>query len=292
VSAVLDYYLAATANLLQSPAAPTSLYSTADLTLWINTARWQVAGEGQCIRNYTNMPVSQGQRQCLLSSVGPFGPGIAGVLNVRTMWRTIPSNITPSNLVIIWTTASGAAMNWTTTSGAPMVWSIPDTLVATSGQVWMTPRPFEWFSLYELNNAARTQGPPQRWSQLGQGAAGAPYGSVGSGSLWIAPEPDGPYLLALDAVCYPTALIDDTTPEAIPFMWTDAVPYYAAYLAYLSAQSPARQADALRMFGIYQEFVGRARRFTTPGVLPNNLPQNPSPTMMNQLGIQPPRSAA
>jgi len=289
---MLDYYLSATQNLLQNPAAPTSLYDPADLTVYINTARGQIAGEGQCIRVYTTVQVAQGQRQVLLSSIAPLGPGVAGVINVRTMWRAIPSVPPGGTLVVIWTTATGAVMNWTAASGAPMIWTIPDTVVTFGGQVWMAPRSFEWFSIYELNNAAPAQGPPVRWSQLGQGASSAPYGSAVSGNLWIAPQPDGPYTLAVDAVCFPVPLVDDTTPEAIPYLWTDAVPYYAAYLAYLSAQSPARQADALRMFQIYQEFVGRARRFATPGVLPGIYPQQPDPFMAGRLGMAQQRGAA
>ncbi len=289
---MLDQYLAITRGLLQNPAAPTSLYSDSDLTTYINLARGQVAGEGQCIRQYTTAPVVQGQRQVLFSAISPFGPGIAGVINVRTIWRTIPSGIAPGNLVVIWTTASGAVMNWVTATGAPMTWTIPDVIVSFSGQVWMTPRSFEWFSLYELNNAAREQGPPTKWAQLGQGAGNAPYGTVGGGSFWIDPEPDGNYTLAMDAVCYPANLVDDTTPEAIPYLWTDAVPYYAAYMAYLSSQSPARQADALRMFQIYQEFAARARRFSTPGVLPGQNPQQPDPVMVGRLGLAPQRGAA
>lgn len=282
---MLDYYLQATANLLQNPAATNALYSTADLTLWINTARGQLAGEGQCIRFYTALNVIQGQRQCLFSAIAPLAPGVAGIINVRTVWRTIPSNITPANLTVIWHTASGAVMNWTTASGAAMVWSIPDTVVTFSGQVWMTPRPFEWFSIYELNNAAPQQGPPQRWAQLGQGASSAPYGATQSGDLWISPEPDGPYTLSMDVVGYPMALVDDTTPEALPFMWTDAVPYFAAYLALMSAQSPARQSDAQRMLALYTEFVARARRFATPGVLPGNMPQQPDPFAAGRFGL-------
>jgi hypothetical protein len=87
-------------------------------------------------------------------------------------------------------------------------------------------------------------------------------------------------------VCFPITLASDSDPEAIPYLWTDAVPYFAAYLALLSAQSQARQADAERMFSRYSEFLNRARRFATPSVLSGIYPQNPSPVMQNQLGIQ------
>ena len=41
---MLDAYLTQTENLLQSPGSPQALYSTTNLTLWINTARSQLAG--------------------------------------------------------------------------------------------------------------------------------------------------------------------------------------------------------------------------------------------------------
>ena len=85
----------------------------------------------------------------------------------------------------------------------------------------------------------------------------------------------------------PIALVDDTTPEAIPYLWTDAVPFFAAYFALLSAQAGARQAEADRMFARYQEFTNRARRFATPSVLPFIYPQSGNPVQANQLGLQP-----
>lgn len=286
----LDAYIAATQRLLQNPAAPTPLYDPSDLTGYINIARGQIAGEGQCIRFYTTLAASQGILEYPFSSISLTGrPDIAGVINIRTMWRATAGATQTVTFPVIWTAATGAVMNWTTATGAPMIWTIQRAVTAFTGQVWMTPRPFEWFSLYELNNAAPVQGAPQRWSQFGQGASGSP--SQG-GTLWVSPVPDTGYTLTVDAVCYPVDLVDDTTPEAIPYLWTDAIPYYAAYMAYLSSQSPARETNALRMFGIYQEFVVRARRFSTPGILPSNLPQNPNVMMMNQLGMAPPKSAA
>ena len=287
---MLANYLLATQSLLQAPPADPPLYSTADLTRFINTARGQLAGEGQCIRFLATLPIIQGIPSYPFSSIDVSGnPGIAGVINVRTAWLVLSSGSQTINLAVIWTTATGAIMNWTTSTGAPMNWTIPWSVLVINGQQWMTPRPFEWFSLYELNDAAPVAGPPKRWSQFGQGAASS---IIRGGSLYVAPPPDNAYTLALDAVCFPVDLVNDATPEALPFLWTDAIPYYAAYLAYLSAQSPARQADAMRMFQVYSEFVARARRFSTPGILPSNLPQNPSPTMVNQLGLAPQRGAA
>ncbi|MDE2105452.1 MAG: hypothetical protein KGL39_49955, partial [Patescibacteria group bacterium] len=155
-----------------------------------------------------------------------------------------------------------------------------------SGFTWVRPRPFEWFTFYRLNNPVPQQGAPNEWSQYGQGSAPQPSLQTSGGSIYVDPVPDAAYSLQLDCACYPITLALDTDPEAIPYLWTDAVAYFAAYLALLSAQAQARQADANRMYERYVEFVNRARRFSTSSVLPGIYPQNPSPVRQNQLGIQ------
>jgi hypothetical protein len=143
-------------------------------------------------------------------------------------------------------------------------------------------RNWEWFESYELNTAVPPSGVPQVWAQYAQGE---------QGSFWISPIPDQIYTLTADCVCLPIDLVDDTTPEAIPQLWRDAVCYYAAYLALLSAQSAQRQNDAQRMFGYYTEFVERARRFATPKVNPYLYPQNSDPTLLNKIGLAPKQGA-
>lgn len=147
---------------------------------------------------------------------------------------------------------------------------------ASTARTLLGPRPFEWFSAYSLNTSTPTAGPPTQWAQLGQGAAG---------TFYLDYLPDQNYTLSFDCVWYPIPLVDDTTVEAIPAEWTDAVAYFAAYLALLSAQAAARQADAARMKARYEDFVQRARSFATPSVLPTQYPQNPSPILANQLGL-------
>lgn len=146
------------------------------------------------------------------------------------------------------------------------------------GQASMRPRGWPWFSQYKLNNPVPQPGAPQVWSQYGQGD---------SGSLFIDPIPDDVYTIFCDTVCVPIALVDDTTAEAIPYPWTDAVPFFAAYYALLSAQAPARQADAERMMQRYEEFKTRARRMSNPSILPGLYEQSaPVVSKANQLGAQ------
>jgi hypothetical protein len=62
-------------------------------------------------------------------------------------------------------------------------------------------------------------------------------------------------------------LASDATIEAIPYPWTEAVPFYAAWLALMTVQ---RQADADKMMVRYMELMSRARQETTPTFLPEN----------------------
>lgn len=119
-------------------------------------------------------------------------------------------------------------------------------------------RPFEWFRQYYWDTG--TSGPPQRAAQNGQGSYG---------TLVFDPLPDNVYTLTIDVACLPIPLVDDTTYEAIPYPWTDAVPFYAAGYAMMQLQ---RQADAQAMFARYRELAMRGRQESTPTQLPDNQP--------------------
>lgn len=119
-------------------------------------------------------------------------------------------------------------------------------------------RPFEWLFRYYEGDAP--MGIPQRAAQQGQGV---------SGNLYLDPTPDTAYLLSLDVAALPIALVDDTTPEIIPYPWTDAVPFYAAGYAFMQLQ---RQTDAQQMFARYAVLAQRGRQESTPTVLPDNMP--------------------
>lgn len=225
---MLTQYQTDTQNLLQKPGASTLLYDTASVTRWINIARGQLAGEAECIRIQGTISTVIGQRNYNFSALNTGTPSTSGV------------------------------------QGAIHIRQINYTVA--SGQQWITSRPWEWFNQYSLNNPVPVNGAPTSWSQYGQGSAGTSTGSAASGSFYIDPAPDAVYVLNCDCVCYPIALVDDTTVEALPYLWTDAVPFFAAYYALLSAQSGARQAEAGRMFEAYSTFVERARKASNPSV--------------------------
>ena len=223
---MLNAYLAQTQRLLQNPAAPTALYAEADLITWINIARGQLAGEAECLRVHALINTVQGQQ--------PYN------------FSALDTSATPG------------------IQGVIHVSSIRYTVGA--GSLWIPPKPWPWFSLYELNNPVPQQSYPKVWSQFAQGAAPGTTGAGAGGSFYISPPPDTVYALSCDCCCYPIPLVDDTTVEAIPYLWTDAVPFFAAYYALLSAQTNERMADAERYFNHYTKFVERARQASNPSV--------------------------
>jgi hypothetical protein len=245
---LLTSYLNATSILLQNPGAPTSLYSTANLTTFINTARGQLAGEAECVRTIGTINTVVGQNAYPFSSINigtPTATGIDGVFNIQTIQY-----------------------------------------VVASGQKWLNPRPWPWFQLYYLNNPVPQQGAPVGWSRFGQGASPGDTGPSQGGTFYLNPTPDSVYQLNCDCICYPILLADDTTPEAIPYPWTDCVPFFAAYWAYLSAQTGARQADAERMYNHYETFLERARKQTNSSVNRWQASQAEDPAQAAKFGIK------
>ena len=90
----------------------------------------------------------------------------------------------------------------------------------------------------------------------GQPAVFAQFGQGESGSIYLQPVPTQAASMEWNCVCTPIDLVDDTTVEAIPYPWTDAVPYFAAYLALLTARRPMEAKD---MRGIYDDTMKRSR---------------------------------
>jgi hypothetical protein len=119
-------------------------------------------------------------------------------------------------------------------------------------------RAWEYFTAYFRGNAS--QGEPTEVAQQGQGA---------NGTLFFFPVPNTTYIGLFDTVCLGNNLTDDASPEVIPPLWRDAVPFYAAWLAMMSLQ---RQGDAQMMMQRYHDLMRRARQLATPSELPENLP--------------------
>ena len=245
---MLTAYNTQTKRLLQNPGAPTSLYNDTDVNSYINTARGQLAGEGMCVRAIGTIATVPGQRVYNFSALSLGTSAVTGIQGAI-------------NINTIW-------------------------ISVAQGQAWIRPRSWEWFGLYHLNNPVPANAVPQVWSQFGQGAAPPSGGSSFGGSLYLDPPPDQVYTLNCDCTCYPITLTSDTTVEAIPYLWTDAIPFFAAYYALLSAQTSMRMADAERYLQTYKLFVDRARKAANP--LVNNYMYQQAPDMVKaaKLGMQ------
>ena len=63
------------------------------------------------------------------------------------------------------------------------------------------------------------------------------FSLYGPQQFYLAPVPDQVYVLEIDTVIEPTALVNGTDVDPIPDPWTGPVPFYAAYLAKFKEQS-------------------------------------------------------
>lgn len=214
------------------------VFNDGDLTAYVNVARGQVAGEGNCVRKRATLPITLGTRAYPFSAIVFDDPtGVSGVYQVRMA-----------------------------------------SLSVATGQAFMRPRAWEWFELYSLNHPVPSSGPPALWAQYAQGSLG---------SLYVDPLPDADGTLLLDTAAVPIALTDDSTAEAIPFPWTDAVPFFAAAYALASRPEEAAQ-KAVASFKLqYREFMANARRFANPSTNPHTWEQAQDMVTANRLAVQP-----
>ncbi len=331
----LTAYLAAVNRLLQNPVPANPLYSTADLTAYINTARSQLAGDAQCVRASSFAALTAAQQLYPFSMFTTFprigvasgtiffsaNPSPAATITLNgIVWTFVASgavgnqtniggttaftiqqlvfDLTASvnasltvarydisggpstaTLIITYKTAGTAGnaytlaasvatpSNGTLTGGAVNLAGVQGVLtirqlaVNTSGSIYkpLTSRPWPWFQRYNISNSATpATGTPTTWSQQSLGTLG---------TFGVSPIPTTSPTVQADCVCLPIPLVDDNTPECIPAPFTDAISYYAAYLAYLSSQ---KTQDATVMFQRYEQFVARAIQETAPAVLPMN----------------------
>lgn len=162
------------------------------------------------------------------------------------------------------------------TTGVDGVYVVRQASVGTGdGFLPLYARSYPWWRQYHQNEVIPATGRPSVYSQYGQGS---------SGSLYFWPAPDTSYTINLDCLGVPIDLADDSTVEAIPFPFTECVPFIACYF---TLQSPQRQADADLMMKRYNEYLKNARDISNPSVLPFQSRQAPDPTSQNKLGTQP-----
>jgi len=290
----LTAYLTQTQRLLSNPSG--SIYSPGDLTIYINIARQQIAGEGQCVRVTPPLIGSITAVTAISGGTGfigapsvvfhdPTGTGASATATISggavtavaivsggsgytgptvTFSGGGGSNAAAAVVTNANITVQGqeiypfSALNLTSFPGVLEVLS-----VRTIAMIWGT---FQYtcqkvsYSKYQAmvrNYTNAYQYIPAVAAQFGQGV---------SGSLYLYPIPSAPYPMVWDCLCLPTPLASDSDPEAIPYPWTDVVPFHAAYLALLGAY---RYADADRLWNEAQKYMRRARAYSQPQLTAN-----------------------
>ena len=88
------------------------------------------------------------------------------------------------------------------------------------------------------------------------------YGQGTNGSLYLYPIASQAYQMELDCFCLPAPLVNDSSVELIPLPWSDSIPYFAAYLAFLQMQ---RLNDARAMLDLYDKMLLRQSGSARPG---------------------------
>lgn len=85
--------------------------------------------------------------------------------------------------------------------------------------------------------------------------------------IYLYPLPSQTYQIEYDCFCLPQDLIDNRSVEAIPDPWTDAVPYFAASLAYEELQNlnyAKYYMDKFDMMSLRYSNYARPGRMTNP----------------------------
>jgi hypothetical protein len=276
------------------------LYSF-NLTNVINTARQRVAAESQCVRvllpssggvaSYTQVSGGTGYTSATATISGPDLPsGVQATASATVSGGAVTavnvvvagSGYQNTPTVTITGNGTGASFTATLTSFCATVtgqetysFSSFNTLVQQTAGVQnilglmsvainensvkpvLDRYPWVQFQSYMRAYNGLFWNYPFCWAQYGQGA---------NGSFMLFPIPSGVYAMDLDTYCQPIPLVDDTTAEAIPYPWTDAVAYYAAYQALLYAQ---RMDDSQKMLGEYKRLMMEGRQFVETPMIPS-----------------------
>jgi hypothetical protein len=282
----------------------------ADLLVYVNRARREVAGRTQCIRRLT--PIAG---QVIQATVTNGGTGYTNPVAVITP-PDFPSGVLPSpngrqatagvelqgtvvtgfnindggdgyfmpQASITDPTGTGATVTLTVSPintlnigqevynfsdiyvanwpGVDSVHAIKSASVIYANYRYMLPQyDFSTYQSMIRQYPFQYQYVPTFCSQFGQGAGG---------SFYAYPLPSQTYQWEFDCFCLPTDMtMDNSIPEPIPAPWTDAVPYFAAHLAYLEIQNwnAAKMYEALfdKMTLGYSSYARPSRRVNPYG---------------------------
>lgn len=247
-----------------------TLYPTTNLVTFINMARQRIAAQGQCVRillppygRVGNLVVTSSDTYVSPPTVSISAPDmVTSQPGVPATASVVMAGNVVSYLSITNPGSGYFAPTVTFNSGRSAAYAVPTALCATSGmqQIYT----FAQFSTLVraqagVSSILAIQGISFLWGNLRYSRAAvsfskfqalinnynalydvpsvvANYGQGENGSFYVWPIPNMAYGMEIDCICTPQNLIDDSSPEAIPAQWTDAVPYYATHLALLGAQ--------------------------------------------------------
>ena len=290
----LSAYVAQTQFLLHDPNA--QAYALSTVQQQVNTARKQVASEGECVRALLSGGVitsitltgggsgysgSTGTVNFTGSGNQAFGTAtiVGGVVQTVTLvsggwgWLTAPTiTVTDANGLNGGATVTSVIDNSasTATSQEKYNFSTLNTLAATtpgvsqviginsiaaqwgSGSVYkpmLRRRAWAWFQANCRVYSISAMNFPAYWSQFSTGV---------NGSFYLFPIPSQVMSMDIDAICLPIDLGSDSDTDVIPYPWSDAVPYYAAYLCFSNS---SRKDDAAAKFNLYELHMASARKF-------------------------------
>ena len=284
----LSDYQTQTLRLLHDAGATN--YSTSDVTAYINESRNQLALDTECVRllwayddsqNFTELgsTIKGSQTVSGLASTANIVPGMlisvpaggAPFLNInaqvtavppQTAAGTITMNVparqtanatiqfTPQNLTVTGQETYAYPQSVLVSKGFQDVIQVKSVSINWGGALGVNQYMLEQWSFSNLQAFLRFYGP----NFLSNPAAWTCYETY----IMLRPIPSQPIPMQWDTVCSVVPMVDNTTPEAIPYAYTDAVKYHAAYLAFLNSQ---KQAYADKMFQLYERYSKRARQF-------------------------------
>lgn len=281
-----------------------NFYSTTQFTSWINKARERIAAEAQCIRALPNASgavssatVTAGgsgytTATVTISAPDAMGNGfttatatatlLAGVVtalvitNPGSGYVNIPSvtitgdgtgaSATAALTSFLATVVSQEVYSFSTanallTAANPGISGIigVQSIAVSWGAMKPVLRYSDWsgFQAYLRSYNVGTQNYPTVWAQYGRGRAGTVY-------LW--PVPSIVASMEWDCYCQPVPLVDDTTIEALPEPWQDAVQFKAAEYAYNNAQ---RRDDSNWAAAEYKRYLRENELYVQPSMVPS-----------------------
>ena len=156
-----------------------AFYSDAELTDYINDARYRICRDTGCLRQLQPDTAVTSQEVYTFATL-PNGSNTFDVLNINLYW----GNTRISLRYLPWTQFNNELRFWQNYVGRPIA-----------------------FSMY------------------------------GQNTYYIAPVPQQNYVIELDTVVLPNALVDNTTTEQIPAWFTSPISYYASHIAKFKEQS-------------------------------------------------------